>query len=65
MTKELSQIEEDKKAEAEEKGLDGKAAIRNWIMKTDQSGDNLKEFEKYQAKLEARKQRTLVVEAET
>ena len=65
MTKELSQLEEDKKAEAEKTGLDGKAAIRNWIMKTDNaSGDNLKEFEKYQAKLEARKQQTLV-EAET
>ena len=63
MTKELQQIEEDKRTEAEKHGFDKNAAMRNWIMKTDNaSGDNMKDFEKYQAKIEARKQKILVAE---
>ena len=56
MTKELSEIEEEKKSEAVKNQFVGNDAVRNWIMKTDNaSGDNLREFDKYQAKLEARK----------
>ena len=56
MTKELSEIEEEKKSEAVKNQFVGNDAVRNWIMKTDNaSGDNLREFDKYQAKLEAKK----------
>jgi len=50
MTKELSEIEEEKKSK--QHGFDALEIQRNWIMKNDNaSGDNLREFDKYQEKL--------------
>ena len=51
MTKELSEIEEEKKSQ--QHGFDALEIQRNWIMKNDNaSGDNLREFDKYQEKLQ-------------
>ena len=55
MTKELSELEDEKRSQAS-KFANANAVQRNWIMKNDnESGDNLREFDKYQEKLAARK----------